>query len=80
MRGQGVLLTEVQFLKCLSECLGEEEVDEDDLKYQPDDVHDEIFPVDGFKADGVDEGAWEIMLVDSLWNEVGEEAEGSITE
>lgn len=47
----------MQFFECFPESLGEEEVDEDYFESEPCDVDDEVFPVDGVEADGVDKGA-----------------------
>lgn len=48
----------MQFLQRLSVCFGKEEVDEDDLKTQPDDVHNQILPVSIFETNRIYKRAW----------------------
>lgn len=56
-------LTEVKFFQRLSVRLRKENVDEHDLETQPYDVDKQVFPVDAFKADWVDEGAWRYSVL-----------------
>ena len=53
-------LTEMQFFQCLSISFREEEVDKHNLKAKPNDVHNQILPIDIFEADRVDEGTYAV--------------------
>ena len=50
----------MQFLQCLPICLREEEVDEHNLKAKPNDIYNQILPIDVLEADGVDEGTYAV--------------------
>ena len=50
----------MQFLQSFPVCLRKEEVDKHNLKAKPNDVYNQIFPIDVFEADGVDEGTYAV--------------------
>jgi hypothetical protein len=50
----------MQFFQCLSISFREEEVDKHNLKAKPNDVHNQILPIDIFEADRVDEGTYAV--------------------